>query len=216
MSSDLNFEKDQWVCPNCGEDAKQFYCGNCGFRIYAGFKERFFSNLIDELVLLIIIGPIVLSENNSVGSNFAGIVLLLLAVIFYLVFPTGMFGQTLGKILMRVKVVRLDGSNITQSNAWRWYFVEVFLLVCLILILGIMWQKNGRNATINFASSADPHLAIWFEGLFFASKIYSWSEIFVLLTNKKRRALHDYIAGTVVIHDPQLGLNPFKRAERKP
>lgn len=29
--------------------------------------------------------------------------------------------------------------------------------------------------------------------------IWVWSELVVLLTNRKRRALHDFIAGTVVI-----------------
>ena len=31
------------------------------------------------------------------------------------------------------------------------------------------------------------------------SNIWFWSEIIVLLFNKRRRALHDYIAGTVII-----------------
>jgi uncharacterized RDD family membrane protein YckC len=35
-----------------------------------------------------------------------------------------------------------------------------------------------------------------------AEDVWVWSEVVILLTNKKRRALHDFIAGTVVIHTP--------------
>jgi uncharacterized RDD family membrane protein YckC len=35
-----------------------------------------------------------------------------------------------------------------------------------------------------------------------ADGIWGWSEIIVLLTNEKRRALHDFLAGTVVTQEP--------------
>ena len=31
------------------------------------------------------------------------------------------------------------------------------------------------------------------------TNIWSWSELIVLLTNPRKRALHDYIAGTVIV-----------------
>lgn len=30
--------------------------------------------------------------------------------------------------------------------------------------------------------------------------VWFWSELVILLTNEKRRALHDFIAGTIVVH----------------
>jgi uncharacterized RDD family membrane protein YckC len=39
----------------------------------------------------------------------------------------------------------------------------------------------------------------WYKPLEIAGQVWVWSEFVVLLTNKKRRALHDYLAGTVVI-----------------
>ena len=32
-----------------------------------------------------------------------------------------------------------------------------------------------------------------------ARQVWTWSELAVMMTNRKRRALHDFIAGTVVI-----------------
>lgn len=40
----------------------------------------------------------------------------------------------------------------------------------------------------------------WYNVANLAMNIWIWSEFIIMLTNKKRRALHDFIAGTVVIH----------------
>jgi uncharacterized RDD family membrane protein YckC len=42
---------------------------------------------------------------------------------------------------------------------------------------------------------------IWHKLLDWLHQIWIWSEFAVLLTNKRKRALHDFIAGTVVIKD---------------
>jgi uncharacterized RDD family membrane protein YckC len=47
-------------------------------------------------------------------------------------------------------------------------------------------------------------LALIFGFLILTFIVCDYGEIIVLLTNKKRRAIHDFVAGTVVIHDPRL------------
>jgi hypothetical protein len=39
----------------------------------------------------------------------------------------------------------------------------------------------------------------WYKPLQIIQNVWVWGELIVLLTNRKRRALHDFIAGTVVI-----------------
>jgi hypothetical protein len=39
----------------------------------------------------------------------------------------------------------------------------------------------------------------WYQPVQIAGSVCVWSEFVVLLTNKKRRALHDFLARTVVI-----------------
>ena len=39
----------------------------------------------------------------------------------------------------------------------------------------------------------------WYNVVTILMNIWIWSEFVVMLTNKRRRALHDFIAGTVVI-----------------
>jgi len=39
----------------------------------------------------------------------------------------------------------------------------------------------------------------WYKIAYWANQIWIWSEFIVMFTNKEKRALHDFIAGTVVI-----------------
>jgi uncharacterized RDD family membrane protein YckC len=39
----------------------------------------------------------------------------------------------------------------------------------------------------------------WYHPLQIVQNVWVWGELIVLLTNRKRRALHDFIAGTVVV-----------------
>ena len=41
----------------------------------------------------------------------------------------------------------------------------------------------------------------WFKPVQIFQQIWIWSEFIVLLTNRKRRAIHDFIAGTVVVRE---------------
>jgi len=43
------------------------------------------------------------------------------------------------------------------------------------------------------------NLPFWYSWSNWANQIWMWSEFIVLLLNKRKRALHDYVAGTVVI-----------------
>lgn len=42
----------------------------------------------------------------------------------------------------------------------------------------------------------------WYKIVNILMNVWIWSEFIVILTNKKRRAIHDFIAGTVVAHKP--------------
>jgi hypothetical protein len=52
----------------------------------------------------------------------------------------------------------------------------------------------------------------WYGPMQLALHVWVWSEFIVMLTNKKLRAIHDFIAGTVVIHAPQPGIEEGKSA----
>lgn len=112
--------------------------------------------------------------------------------VIYSVVMHATFGQTVGKMLANVKVVTvLDESDIRLRHALLRDIVPIAGLV--LSFVGILWDAllPSSPATISFALAA-----LWLVVL-----VVFWpvAEIITMLLNKKRRAIHDYIAGTVVI-----------------
>ncbi|MNR36189.1 hypothetical protein D3C85_1540850 [compost metagenome] len=41
---------------------------------------------------------------------------------------------------------------------------------------------------------------LWYPAVNVALQVWIWGEFITMLLNKRRRAVHDYMAGTVVVH----------------
>jgi len=213
LEREFNFEKDSWICPQCGDNANKYFCGNCGFKIYAGFSLRFVSSLIDSFVWFPFIIVVLIFRNLNIGQEIVLNLSALCFYIFYDVYLVGLWGQTLGKMYTRIKIVRLDGSKTRWSNAWLRHSVELTSMVFLVLLQIFISCKATMSQTLESVDTQMPNLewAILAIGFLNAvSMLYGWTEVIVLLTNKKRRAIHDFIAGTVVIHDLRLTKTPWK------
>ncbi len=211
VKNELNLGEDSWVCPKCSDDASKYFCGKCGFKIYAGFEFRLKALFVDSIIFLVFTGVFKIYESPSIGYQIAYVGYVLCFRIFYHVFLVGLWGQTLGKMVARIKIVRLDGSEIHWSNAWLRLLVPIVLSVYVILIDLYLGFKTSMHQSLDLALA---DLTLWLKlclgVLPLLVLVYDWSEIFVLLTNQKRRAIHDFIAGTVVIHDPRLTPTPWK------
>ena len=88
---------------------------------------------------------------NSFDSWENGVIsfVILIPFIFYtLFFETWTGGQTPGKILLKIKVVKLEGYQARFSDYFsRWLFrlVDVFILMGLPAILGIIFSKKSQR-----------------------------------------------------------------------
>ena len=92
-----------------------------------------------------------------------------------------------------IKVTLPNGSPIGIKQA--------FLRSSVELGLSIMTMFGELSAI----SNADPEqykslIPAWDETVETIGWIWFWSEVIVLLFNQRKRAIHDFIAGTVVIH----------------
>ena len=116
------------------------------------------------------------------------------------------WGATLGKMAMRIKVVReSDGGDIGYRESLLRYSVDLAFGVLVVIgniiaithfsaseYLALGWWE--RRPAVWDAGPGWTHAAGYFHGA------WIWSELVVLMLNKRKRAVHDYIAGTVVIH----------------
>ena len=101
-------------------------------------------------------------------------------------------GQTIGKAAANVKVIdHKTEKDITFKQALLRDCVPIAFLAFIIIIQSLI--------TI----SPDAEIPTWYTNslLTFIFVLFTWHllEIITMLFNKKNRAIHDYIAGTVVV-----------------
>lgn len=121
------------------------------------------------------------------------------AWLVYTIVMHGRCGQTIGKMITKVRVIdfRTEG-RISWRQAWlreglpwlpsRWFLCY---LVYLILTAPASSPALRRPGTLLAGKSVWAFTALPF--------LWHVTELLTMLTNRKRRALHDFIAGTVVV-----------------
>ena len=99
---------------------------------YANLWKRLVASIIDSLVLGIIEFPLSFIEYKWIVYLFS-----LAVAISYPVYFIGSRGQTLGKIAMKIKVVKEDGSKLDYGTA---FFREIIgKFVSSFIGIGLLW-----------------------------------------------------------------------------
>lgn len=124
---------------------------------------------------------------------------------WYFVHLVKRYGGTPGKLLLRIEIRTPDGSMIGYRNAFARVVVGWALGVMIVigeiaaslqLSDATYFSLTASERNARFVDSA-PH---WFMAALALTIAWSLSDAIVMLSNRKRRALHDFIAGTVVVH----------------
>ena len=171
---------------------------------YAGFWKRFGAYWIDVLIWI----PIVVLMTWLGGLNkFVYISLSLLSLIigvWFHVYLVKKYGGTPGKLLMKIKITKIDGSPVGYREAVIRYSV-LFLLTILSTIAIVIAMSNISNEEYYSLGWKARSLKLiqytpfWYAWVDLFTNVWVWSEFVVMLTNKQRRSVHDFMAGTVVI-----------------
>ena len=171
---------------------------------YRTFWPRFWAGWVDGLVFL----P--LSAVNLVAFR-DGVPVLLrtvwyltysFAFISYVVWMHGRYGQTLGKMATHVKVLDVAESKLSGKQAFMREIVPIVLTV-IVVIHDLPSVLSGANPN----RPATPRLPIFYWIAFAASFGWFAAELLTMLTNDKRRAVHDFIAASVVVRAPKPALS---------
>jgi uncharacterized RDD family membrane protein YckC len=102
--------------------------------VLAGLGDRVLAKIIDSIIIIGYIFLLVLLF-SSINSFVPFFIMLVPALFFSFLFERFNNGQTPGKNIVQIKVVALDGKNITTSM----YFIRwLFLLVDLRLVTGVI------------------------------------------------------------------------------
>jgi len=107
----------------------------------------------------------------------------------------GMYGQTLGKRFMKVIVLDVNENKISFRHAILRDIVSI-VIILLAFIPELPLIVKGIDPIQQYLEGSLP----WYYWAMTFS-MFGWFmiELITMLSNKKRRALHDFIAGTIVI-----------------
>jgi uncharacterized RDD family membrane protein YckC len=162
---------------------------------YNTFLRRVLAGLIDGVVLAPL--PFLI---HYVSALHTGVILFALYCVFefsadwmYSVILHWRYGQTLGKKVMGIKVLDISESRLpTFRQALTRDAIYVFLnslaVACVIYL--VLVEKYSLN---EIGRSLPRHLLTWIPLGWFIL------ELTTMLTNVKRRAFQDWMAGTVVV-----------------
>lgn len=165
------------------------------FDRYSTFGARFVASIID-FVVLSTISYFLLQIATKAGDNLLTAVEMTehIQYVAYSVFFHGLFGQTLGKMATKIKVVDVeteDAINFRQAVIRDSIPIIASVLLGLMIIY-IQFNPGGEQDVllVSYALIA----------VSFVYMIWHLLEIITMLFNEKRRAIHDFMAGTVVVH----------------
>ena len=162
---------------------------------YETFGKRFLASLIDGIVFipLIIIDNLIEDHVTDKQVFFSWLLFYTLCGLTYAVISHGRYGQTIGKYFMGIKV--LDHVNEKEVIGYRraFYRESIWFFTILLSLVYMAYQNSGP--TVNEEMHSFYYNIV--NGLF--SLIWLVIELVTMLFNQRRRALHDYIAGSVVI-----------------
>ena len=165
---------------------------------YLTFWPRLWAGFVDSLVLWPLAFVFTLTLQLDIPLWLSIIVWFLQSLIWvaYSVYMHGKYGQTIGKIVTKVKIIDAKTHN---PVSFRHAIVRDSIPILIIIISEVYLAYHLATGTISIDDLINGESgtgAGWFL-LIFAG--WYLAEIITMLTNDKRRALHDFLAGTVVV-----------------
>ena len=175
-----------------------------GGKVYAGFWKRLPAALIDTLVLIPLI--FVFHYIQSINIIIAMIAAVIFSFLFslYGVYFNLKYGGTLGKLAVGIRVTKPNGQKISLREALLRSSVDIVfgLLFTASEVYAISRVDPDAYLMAGYMERGKLLIPLYLEYskfIYDLSNVWYWSEMVVLLLNKRKRALHDFIAGTVVI-----------------
>jgi uncharacterized RDD family membrane protein YckC len=175
---------------------------------YASFWQRFCAQVIDLFVMLPVAFILVWIVGQGRIANVVASVASMLIVAWFNVYLVKRYGGTPGKLMMHIRIAKTDGSAIGYREAALRYSVLCVILLFETIAMGMAVMAMDDADYISHGyfdrnTKLQALLPAWYMLVYYLGQAWTWSEILVILTNKRRRSLHDYMAGTIVLNETQ-------------
>lgn len=171
-------------------------------KYYAGFWRRLGAGLVDLLMFSpIYFGWYFLGKINLAVFEIAywiGI-----SATIYTLLMISRFGQTIGKMVFKVKVLKVSGAEVTFKEALKRIYGDI--CIWIIHIISHIYSLSKINIdqlngmTFHQINQEIAKVGPWTDLGALLMFLWYFSEFITLLFNRKKRAIHDFIAGTILL-----------------
>jgi uncharacterized RDD family membrane protein YckC len=170
---------------------------------YSTFWQRVGATLIDTLIVLpLFLIEYVFGEQSRMVPLYLLVATELIGAYFF-VFMVLRHGGSPGKLLLGLRIANLDGSRVTLKAVAMRYFPlwAVNLAIAAMTVMAGLGMTDEAYKALEYLERSDAMEAQMplIEPLTWLMMIWLAASAATLLANAKRRTLHDFIAGTVVV-----------------
>jgi len=171
---------------------------------YSTFWRRVGALLLDGLILLPLSLLAFVGLMYTRLFYFYSLLPNLLVIGFYSIYLVKRNGGTPGKRILDMKVVMADGTPVTTNAAIIRYSVPLILSLLSSLGMSVAGFKitDAEFQSLGYLQkilALGAHAPAWNSAVTWCALAWYVVGAIVMLCNNKRRAVHDFLAGTVVI-----------------
>jgi uncharacterized RDD family membrane protein YckC len=174
---------------------------------YSTFAPRLAAGFIDGLIFWPVgwLFSFAFSHSTSAFIQVPIYIVSSSAFLVYSIWMHGKLGQTLGKMACKVVVLDVSERPLSMKQA---VLRDILGVVLLPIGLAVDIPRIIHGVDIYAPTNITP--IDW--TIMYSTLGWFVIEVVTMLTNNKRRALHDFIAGSVVIRKPNTALEPTATA----
>ncbi len=155
--------------------------------------KRLWAAIVDGIIFmpLLLVEQWIYKTTDNISTLFIWATFVSFAPLFYSIILHYKNGQTIGKWVAGVKVLDISETRkITlRQSIYRDSFYLVVALVGLIYYIVLLARSDDKQNILSDYSSFSDNPVFW----------WTLIELITMLTNSKRRALHDFIAKSIVV-----------------
>ena len=188
-----------------------------GKEVYASFVKRYKAMFIDIIIIAILMIIIASIFSSIFPTKIIFIVYLVvgfspITLCLYRIICHCFFSATIGKMAMKIKVLLSNGHNISFQHAVIRSTINIIIHVILLIIYLTSFSQIISNLQLHDWSGSFDILPNWYSNFMLyifllKHKILSlvsvsWIilNIMMVFFNKRKRAIYDFIANTIVIN----------------
>ena len=173
---------------------------------YGGFWIRVGAYFLDFLLLLPLVAIQYVGAQWSSRYFIYSPVPVVLIMCFYYIYLVMRFGGTPGKRALKLRIAMEDGTKVTGRAAWLRY-LPWLVFTALSSLATFAAARHASDATylslgylqkFAYLNSIGPS---WSGKVSLALQLWMIATVIVMLCNYRRRAIHDFMAGTVVLRE---------------